>query len=181
MIKHIIVLIITAISILQQSNFAIMNRIIHDETLIAPGVGAEKIILNETVSKLNDTYQGLEYRTAKLKEESDLFRDVLKLNMSIGIKFNEIRYFYSNNAVVFLKNNIVQTVAGLNTDRITVDTVDLMRGTSYFILNYGNASLQILKESGGNAYIYPTKGIAILDDNNDDSIDLYFVFPPVKQ
>ena len=181
MIRLLLFLMFAAFPLFHQNWESIHERIINDETLVVPGMGAEKIIIHEPVAILNSTYQGLDYRLAKVGDNQDVFRDILKINNKNGIVFNEIRYFYGNNVVVFIKNNIVQSVAGMNTDRITLDSVDLGRGASYFVFNYGNESLTVYKKPNGYVYIYAAKGIAVFDDDNDDSIDLYMVFPAVNR
>lgn len=177
-IQHIVIILAV---ILTQTGIDLNQRIIYDETLIVPGIGAEKIILNESISQLNDSYKGQEYRLVKLKEQSEIFTAIYKININTGLVFNEIRYYYNNNTVAFIKNNIIQAVVGLKMDRITVDAVDLSRGAEFFIYHYGNESMKVYEESSGILYMYQNKGIAIFDDNNDDTIDLYMVFPPQKK
>ena len=139
------------------------------------------MLLNESVAQLNVSYNGQEYRLVKFKEESELFSSVYKVNIQPGLFFNEIRYYYNNNAIAFIRNNKVTAVAGLKMDRVTIDAVDLSRGAEFFVYNYGNESLKVYEESSGRIYIYRDKGIAIFDDHNDDVIDVYMVFMPLKQ
>ena len=56
----------------------------------------------------------------------------------------------------------------------------LTDGADSFIMNYGNSGLNIVNKDGHRIYIYRKMGIAIFDDNSDDSIDMYLIFPPEK-
>jgi hypothetical protein len=94
--------------------------------------------------------------------------------------FNRILY-RRNRYALFTDNGIVQAVAGLSpADRITDDAVKLTDGADSFIMNYGNSGLNIVNKDGHRIYIYRKMGIAIFDDNSDDSIDMYLIFPPEK-
>ena len=66
----------------------------------------------------------------------------------------------------------------MNSYRITIDSVNLSNGVEYFVFNYGNSGVTILSRKSNKIYIYTNLGIAIFDDKNDDTIDMYVVFKP---
>jgi hypothetical protein len=157
-------------------NFSIRN----DASLIAPGYGAENILLTQNADDIM-ALKGYPDKISELNEKKELFNDVLKINAPIKIIFDKIYYYNFKRAIFFLNNNTVCAIAGLNTQRITIDSVDLSRGAEYFIFSYGNTNLNILKkeiESKDIIYFF-NNGIAVVDDKGDDKIDMYIVFPTV--
>lgn len=174
--KQLVIAGLISLSIIAQDSELLIQRIYSDESLVIPGIGAEKIILHDNTAKLDKVYSGYNYKVAKVHKNEDIFKNVFKLNSGIKLQFNEIRYYKNNKVIVFIKNNIVEAIASLEMDRVTIDPIDLSQGVSNFILHYGNTDLQILKDGNNSAYAYTTKGIVLFDDNNDDVIDIYLVF-----
>jgi hypothetical protein len=155
-------------------NFSIRN----DKTLIAPGTGAENILLSQTADDVM-ALKGYPDKISELNDKKEIFNDVFKTNAPVKIIFDKIYYYNFQKAIFFFNSNTVCAIAGLNSQRITADSVDLSRGAEYFIFSYGNRNLQIIKkgkESRDTIYYY-NNGIAIVDDKGDDKIDMYLVFP----
>jgi hypothetical protein len=155
-------------------NFSIRN----DKSLIAPGIGAENILLGQNADDIM-ALKGYPDKISELNEKKELFNDVFKTNAPVKINFDKIYYYNFQKAIFFLNSNIVCAIAGLNALRVTVDSVDLSRGAEYFLFSYGNRNLRIIKkdrESKDTIYYY-NNGIAVVDDKGDDKIDMYLVFP----
>lgn len=177
------VIIINIIAIFLAGNFdnSISISIRNDNSLIVPGTGAENVLLKQQADELL-TIKGYPEKISELKEKKELFKDVFKVNGSIKINFDKIFYYDFQKAIFFLDSNIVTAIAGLSSRKITIDSVDLTRGVEFFVFNYGNKNLQILKKDNGSKdtiYLY-SRGIAIVDDRGDDKIDMYIVFPALQ-
>jgi hypothetical protein len=173
-------IIITAISALLTGQLSDKDsvRIRTDKSLIGPGIGAENILLNQTADDIM-SIKGYPDKISELSKKKDLFAEVLKVKAPIKITFDKIFYYTFQKAIYFLNSNSVCAVAGLNSLRITIDSVDINKGAEYFIFNYGNKNLTILKkanESKDIIYLY-SNGISVVDDRGDDRIDMYIVFP----
>lgn len=160
---------------------SLSESIRNDNTLIVPGTGAENILLKQQADEIL-TIKGYPEKISEFKEKKELFKDVFKANNSIKINFDKIFYYDFQKAIFFLDSNIVTAIAGLNSRKITIDSIDLTRGVEFFIFNYGNRNLQILKKDNGSKdtiYLYG-RGIALVDDRGDDKIDMYIVFPALQ-
>jgi hypothetical protein len=155
-------------------NFSIKN----DSSLIAPGLGAENILLNQNADDIR-SLKGYPDKISELNEKNELFKDVLKINAPVKIIFDKIYYYNFRKAIFFLKDNTVCAIAGLNAQRVTIDSVDLNKGAEYFVFSYGNKNLLVIKkDSDSKDFIYfYNNGIAVVDDKGDDKIDMYIVFP----
>lgn len=155
-------------------NFSIRN----DKSLVAPGTGAENILLLQTSDDIM-SLKGYPDKISEFNEKKELFNDVFKTSAPVKIIFDKIYYYNFQKAIFFLNSNRVCAIAGLNPQRVTVDSIDLSRGAEYFIFSYGNRNLRIIKkdkESRDTIYYY-NNGIAVVDDKGDDRIDMYLVFP----
>ena len=82
--------------------------------------------------------------------------------------------------MIFFHNDRVSAIAGLNTFRVTSDSVSLQNGIDNFIYNYGNSGLAIMKKGSHAMYLYRKQGIAVIDDSVNDSIDMYLLFPSTE-
>jgi hypothetical protein len=147
-----------------------------DETLIIPGIGGERIVMGMNISDVI-SQNGCPEKIADFREGKELFEHIFKIDSPKKIRFDKIFYYKSNNYIVFFRNQMVSAVIGLNTNRITNEFVSLNSGVEYFIFCYGNSGLDLLKKDRNLIYIYSKFGIAIVDDNGDDKIDMYMVFP----
>ena len=157
------------------------ERILNDGSLVVPGRGAEKVLVNEKAKELIGL-KGYPDKVSEFEERKELFTDVFKVKSPVNIFFDKIYYYTYHKAVFFIDSNIITAIAGMSNDRITPDSVRLSKGVEYFIFNYGNNNLETLKKEKGNdiIYLYSKYGIALVDDKGDDEINMYLIFPPVK-
>ena len=146
----------------------------NDTFLIIPGKSAEGYILGEAFKKGD--------KNSSLTEEPPSFlSDILQIQGLPQIVFDHIHYSKSK-AAVFTRHNIINAVIGLKpADRITDDAVRLSDGADNYILNYGNSGIEIIRDGKHRVYIYRKLGIAVFDDNGDDSIDMYLLFIPSSE
>ncbi len=151
------------------------NRIATDDTLIIPGIGAEKILLGET-SETVIARRGAPLRTVKAETTGEVFQNIFNVKSDLKIPFDAIYYYGEGKGIFFLHMNIVSAIAGSARNRVTVDAVFLEKGVQQFIFHYGNEGLMTVPKGKHTAYCYPRKGIALFDDDGNDGIDLYMVF-----
>ena len=152
------------------------ERIRLDESLIVPGSGAENIILGDTVSEVR-ARKGAPEKTALFNNDHELFRDIFGISSPAEVSYRKIFHYSIMGIMVFFSNDRVTAVAGLNTFRVTSDSASLQNGVDSFIFNYGNRDLTVLKKGSHTLYLYRKQGIAVIDDGNNDTIDMYLVFP----
>lgn len=145
-----------------------------DNTLIIPGKSAEGFTLNEAVSIADG---------AALIETEDLPEALSFLTGNNRVPFASFKniIYMKNRYALFTNNGTITAIAGLSpANRVTDDAVKLTGGADSFIMSYGNSGLTMFKDGDHRIYIYKQTGIAIFDDNSDDSIDMYLIFPPEK-
>ena len=160
-----------------------MQRAIkNDNNLIGPGLGAEKIVLNENADMVISA-KGYPGKVSEFEERKELFKDVFKINLSAKIFFDKIYYYETKKTVILLDRSHVSGIVGFSNRRVTVDSVNLGRGVEYFVFGYGNKNLEIIKKKNDKTeskiYLYLKLGIVIVDDRSDDIIDMFIVFPAV--
>jgi hypothetical protein len=152
------------------------ERIRLDDSLIVPGAGAENIILGDTVSEVQ-ARKGAPEKTALFNDDRELFRDIFGIASPAKVPYRKIFHYSIMGFMVFFSNDRVTAVAGLNTFRVTSDSASLQNGVDSFIFNYGNRDLTVLKKGSHALYLYRKQGIAVIDDGNNDTVDMYLVFP----
>lgn len=155
------------------------ERIRLDDSLIVPGSGAENIVLGDTVSDVR-ARKGQPDKTAVFNEDRELFRDIFGTASPGGVYYRKIYHYSILGFMVFFHNDRVSAIAGLNTFRVTSDSVSLQNGIDNFIYNYGNRDLTILKKGSHALYLYRKQGIAVVDDGSNDSIDMYLLVPSAE-
>lgn len=158
-----------------QGNANLSVNIQSDRTLIVPGLGAEKILLGEDAQRIL-AVMGYPERIARFKKTQELFKHILNIKTSPNIYFTKIYYYKSSGIILFLNKKKVTSIVGLNNFRITSESVNLQNGAEYFIFNYGNKNLTTIRKKKNILYLYPQQGIAIVDDKNDDTINMYIIF-----
>lgn len=123
--------------------------------------------------------KGYPDKVSEFEERKELFRDVFKIKSPVNIYFDKIYYYNYHKAIFFIDSNLITAISGMNTDRITPESVKLSKGIEYFIFNYGNKNLKTMKKENGNdiIYLYSKYGIALVDDKNNDRVDMYLIFP----
>lgn len=152
------------------------NNIRNDSVLVVPGIGAENTLLNDKADSVI-TIKGYPDKVSEFKKRMELFFNIFEVKSSLKIYYNKIYSYESRKAVIFLDNGVVSAIVGLSNGRISPDSVDLSRGIDYFVFSYGNRNLEIIKKDRDRIYLYSNIGIALIDDNGDDSIDMFIVFP----
>jgi len=146
----------------------------NDVTLIVPGESAEGFIIN-TAASTDDAAEIIQSSVLP-----DFFSPLFTQRQNTLIKFNSVIYL-RNRYAVFVNDGTVSAIAGLSpSNRVTDDAFRLTEGADSFIMNYGNSGLKIIKDGRHRIYLYNKLGIAVFDDNGDDSIEMYIVFPPDK-
>jgi len=141
-----------------------------DKNIIVPGETAEGFNLGEHIEK--DSFKVYESRRNNIA-------DILELDNFSDLKFDSM-VIARNVSVLFINKGVITAIAGLNADRrVTSGAVLLSRGIDNFILNYGNSGLLIIRTGNHSVYIYKSLGIAVFDDNNDNTINMYLIFPIV--
>ena len=152
------------------------ERLRADETLIVPGIGAEKLLLSDSAADVASR-KGTPERIARFAATEELFTTIFNLPTELKIPYNMIYYYNENKCAIFFHDNRITAIAGLNTNRVTDLPSDLNRGMDSFIFNYGNQGMELKEKSANRACLYPERGIAVFDDGKDGRIDLYLVFP----
>jgi hypothetical protein len=161
-----IVIIISLVSIFSCAA-ADKAEVRNDINLIVPGKSAEGFNLGQEIHKKD-------YKVYESRETN--IADILEADNFADIKFDSLSRS-GNSSILFLEKGIITAIAGLTIERRTTsDGVLLSRGIGNFILNYGNSGLSIVKRKNHSIYIYKESGIAVFDDNNDKTIDMYLIF-----
>jgi hypothetical protein len=154
------------------------EKILGDSALIAPGFGSEGIVLGEEMVKVAQRFGKSRFRISKPKMVNELFTHVFKVAGPVKIYFDTIYYNEDHKCAACVFRGNVVAVIGFENSRTTTDDVNIQSGADNFIFNYGNRNLKVLTGGMNKIYIYPELGIAVIDDNKNDTIDVYFVFAP---
>jgi hypothetical protein len=102
--------------------------------------------------------------------------DIVRIEAFHNLSFDSIIYKQAR-AILFIDNKTIIAIIGLKSERrITSDAVKLSDGIENFIENYGVSGLETFTVNNNKAYIYKDSGIALFDDNSDDTIDMYLIF-----
>jgi hypothetical protein len=154
----------------------LIKKIRQDESFIVPGLGAEKIILGDDISQVVQRFTQNSYKISKPKKMTELFKDVFGLSSRVPIYFDAVYHNGEKKFSLFVFQNRVIAILGMNVNKVTFDFVELTSGLNNFILNYGNKDLNRMRNESHGIYYYPSRGIAVVDDNFNDTIDLYIIF-----
>jgi len=158
--------------------FGSKENIIRDETMIVPGLGSNGIVIGEDIKTVTRRFGKQRFRISKPNHVSELFKNVFKISSDTKIYFDTIYYNDEQKCAACIFQGNVIAVIGFDTNRITIDAVNLQSGTNNFIFNYGNKNMKVLRSGPNGIYLYHDKGIAIVDDDMNDSIDLFIIFFP---
>ena len=151
-------------------------RVRVDETIVVPGRGAERIVLDSGIEEVLQARKGETPVVTDGVSGGDVFSTVFGIRGCGPLPFTKIYYYEKSGVAVFSIKGRVCAVAGLN-NRITDSGVDLQRGFEFFRFSYGNRGLYMQRRGGNTVCVYHETGIAVFDDDSDDDIDLYLVFP----
>lgn len=174
-LRYIIIILVLKTAVMAADS--ITERIKIDDTLIVPGRGAEKVFLLEDINDVITRYGTSRFRYSKPEKLSELFKDIFKVDGKTRVYFDGIYYNQDKKIVLFLFQRKIVAIAGFNSGKKTEESVQLARGVDYFIFSYGNKSLTVVESTGNKICIYQDRGVAVIDDGGDDSIDMYIVFP----
>jgi hypothetical protein len=152
------------------------DRILRDHTIVAPGYGSEGVLVNEEIEPVLKRFGRMKFKISKSRNTGELFKDVFKVNSSYKLYFESLYYHEENKFTVCVFQGKVVALIGFNNNRITTDSVNMRSGINSFIFYYGKRSLRLIKADSNGIYLYPDRGIAVVDDGMNDSIDLYIVF-----
>ena len=154
------------------------SKIRTDDVLIAPGIGSHSILLGEPIDPLIRREGRDKFKISQPAAQGELFKDVFHVTINIKIVFDALYYNDSNNYALCVCRGSVVAIIGLIDTGITTEGVSLKSGINNFIFNYGNTNVTRIQGGSHGMYVYREKGIAVVDDDMNDSIDLYIVFSP---
>ncbi len=169
-----------ALSALAQQSPVTPAMVRGDTALIAPGMGAEGVLIGDTEKELAALPFGAD-KEAAFDPPKDLFADIYGENVNLKIPYSKIYYYEARRFIVFMNRDAVTAIAGMNTGRVTADSVGLENGVQHFMFNYGNEGVAVITKNTHRLLIYRSLGIAVADDEGDGTIDMYFVFPPAAR
>lgn len=153
------------------------DTVISDVRLIVPGYGAEKAVIGSEINEFLARTRRVNYKISKPAKPGEIFADIFKIETKYKIYFDTIYTNEDSGSVVFVLNKKITAVSGLSSERYTADKVNLKDGVENFLFNYGSRGLEKFESSISRMYQYHSVGIAVFDDNKNDTIDLYLVFP----
>ena len=174
--KFVYIIILMAMNCILFASESILEKVLQDETLIVPGCGAERVLLSENIANAIDRYGNYRFKYSRPQKISELFKEIFKVDGNLRIYFDEIYYNDEKKFALFVFKKRIVAVAGFNQNKITEDSIQLAKGLDYFIFSYGNKHMIIVENAGNKICIYPDRGVALIDDGADDSIDMYIVF-----
>jgi hypothetical protein len=157
------------------------EKIIGDSTIIVPGRGSNGIVIGEDIDDVVMRFGKSKFKISRPNQVSELFKDVFKMRGNTRIYFDAMYYNEEKKCAVCVFKGRVDAVIGFDGSYTTSDAVNLQRGINNFIFNYGNRNLKLLRQGGNAIYVYPEHGIAVIDDGDNDTIDLYIVFSPSEK
>ncbi len=155
----------------------LQGMVIKDESLIVPGVGAGGLVLDMPVKDVI-AVKGAPLTSTK-KGTGDFMKDVLKVRSTVSLPFNYLYTFNNSNTIIGFENNLVSFIVVWQEKGVLIEGIPLAKGIAAIVFHYGNKGLSVVSEVKGTIYIYPYRGIAFIDDNNDESIDAVIIFKKV--
>jgi hypothetical protein len=167
---------IGALSILLAQS-SIEDKLRHDESLVAPGIGSNLVLIGESIDSVMQQLGRERLRISKPAKAGELFKDVFHAGNKLQILFSAI-YYNENNYALCVNRGTIVSIIGFNNAVVTIDGVSLKTGINNFIFHYGNNNCVRIKSGTHGLYVYPKIGFAIIDDDMNDTIDLYIVFTP---
>jgi hypothetical protein len=139
------------------------------------------LMLGETVDTVRQRFGRKAFRISRPEKAEEIFKHIYKIPCSLKIPFEIIFYDDEKHVAVCFYHDKVVAIIGFDNQCNTIDSVHLKNGINEFIYYYGNKNLEQLNSGNHALYLYPTRGIAVADDDLDDSIDSYLVFTPINQ
>jgi hypothetical protein len=158
------------------AEFGSRDNIIRDETMIVPGLGSNGIVIGEDIDAVIRRFGKHKFRISKPSHVGELFKNVFKIASDTKIYFDTIYYNDEQKCAACVFQGKVIAVIGFDVNRVTKDAVNLQGGINNFIYNYGNKNMKVLRSGTNGIYVYQAMGIALVDDDMNDSIDLFIIF-----
>lgn len=171
---------VAGLAVFAEDDPGMSHKVMSDRTLIAAGLGAEKIMLGMSEGDVLKAYTLSDY-TVSRPGKSEMFKQVLKVETDMGIHFDRVLYFAAEKFAVFISRGKVRAITGFSLNRVTPEGVSLDRGVDYFVYSYGNKGLKVLNRGSNLLYLYESLGICIADDDADGDIDMYVIFDKKAQ
>lgn len=160
------------------SDSLIVNNLRSNESLVAPGLGSNTVLIGDEIDSVIQKEGRERFKISKPSITGELFKDVFHIGNKLQIYFNALYCNENDNYSLCVYNGKIVAVIGLSDSVTTVDGANLKLGITNFIFNYGNNNIVKLQRGSHGLYMYPSLGIAVIDDDMDDTIDLYIIFSP---
>ncbi len=142
---------------------------------VVPGQMALGFRLGMTQSEVRSVKKG-EPRIVSLDRSWSLFKELLGVDENWEILFDSA-WYYDTAALVFRDGRVVGIIV-LEPKMLRNGRSAYSRGVNYVVLLYGNQGLDVKRKGQHSFYGYPEKGIAMLDDNSDDTVDIIVICNP---
>ncbi len=150
------------------------GMVVKDETFVVPGIGASSIVIDMPEDEVL-LIKGKPFEKTQ-NVMHDFFNDVLKINSTLHLPFNYLFTYNSPSVIIGFYKEKVSFIVAWGSGGVLIDGIPLSRGIMAIVFHYGNDGMQIIHGSDGIILVYPTKGIAFIDEKNDDIIDGIIIF-----
>lgn len=157
---------------------SIENTLRHDESLAAPGIGANTVLIGDAIDSVIQKKGREKFKISKPQMTGELFKDVFHISNALQIHFNALYYNENDMYSLCVYNGKIVAIIGLNNSVTTIDGINLKSGINNLIYYYGNNNIVRVQRGSHGLYEYPSLGIAVIDDDMDDTIDLFIIFSP---
>lgn len=150
------------------------SMIVKDETLIIPGIGASSTVIDMSEQEVllikGNPFKKTQHVT------HDFLKDVLKIQSEASLPFHYLYTYRNPLTIIGFYNGRVSFVVVWDSYGVLIDGVRISKGIMAIVFNYGNEGMQVLKDADGSIYMYSLKGIAFIDEKNDDTVDGVIIF-----
>ncbi len=150
------------------------SMVVKDEALIVPGVGASSTVIDMPEQEVLFIKGNPFEKTHNVTH--DFFKDVLKLKSEITLPFHFLYTYCNPSTIIGLYNGKVTFVVVWGSHGILIDGMRVSEGIMAIVFNYGNEGMRVLKDEDGAIYMYPSRGIAFIDEKSDDTVDGVIIF-----
>jgi len=168
------------ILLIAASPMELKEAIKKDTSLVVPGVGASGLLVGDSLSVLMKRYGRETMARTAHGRGGELFRDVFKIDAGLEIAFDEIYYVRGRKVAAVIRGKRIVAIVSLRGRGITDLGVDISKGVESFVYRYGNRQMFWQKDGEHHIYLYPGKGIVLIDDEGDDAVDMFVVFKGEK-
>lgn len=153
------------------------SMVLKDETLIAPGIGASSVVIDMPEDEVL-LIKGKPFEKTQ-RVTHDFVKDVLAIKSEISLPFNYLYTYKNPSTIIGFYNNKVSFVVVWGSRGVLIDGVRVSKGIMALLFNYGNEGMQVIRDAEGAIFIYASKGIAFIDEKNDDLVDGIIIFKGV--